>query len=43
MLDRYGIERVLYRIDEDSHAGRFVLKGAQLPHDLRADPTARRF
>lgn len=30
MLTRYGLERLLYRLTQSSHAGEFVLKGAML-------------
>lgn len=30
VLTRYGIERLLYRLAQSSHAGSFVLKGAAL-------------
>ena len=30
LLGRYGVERLLYRLAASPHAGRFVLKGAQL-------------
>jgi hypothetical protein len=41
LLTRYGVERLLYRLDQSKHAEEFVLKGAMLFH-LGPDPLPHR-
>jgi hypothetical protein len=41
LLIRYGVERLLYRLDQSKHAEEFVLKGAMLFH-MRPDPLPHR-